>query len=360
LDFWPEEPWVAWNKRWFKIGLQAAALLLVVWGIASSIRKSARQLSEQRARIQLEAEQMELQAEGLDESKERRELLLEAGQLRRSANDFWKARPDLLALAGACYMVGMFPAWQFWRHCLIALEQPSALMATMWAYFYGNLGKYFPGKAMVIVLRLAAMAHLGGKKAATTITIFMETLTMMSVGGAMAAVCLILLNLDWRFTALALGLLVATFIPTFPPLLRRMLPRLQPGVSKEVLAIWSQRIDAKLFRRGWFMLTLTWLAFGTSLMLVLHSLPSSDFSRAPWSTAVLSCQGACALAMVVGFVSLVPGGAGVREAVLSLVLTPVVGPVAALCGAVWLRVVWLSTELLVVAVLFLLKKYSAP
>lgn len=55
------------------------------------------------------------------------------------------------------------------------------------------------------------------------------------------------------------------------------------------------------------------------------------------------------MAVVLGFVSFLPGGAGVREVVLSTMLAPIVGPVAALAAAVWLRIVWLVTELILAA-----------
>jgi uncharacterized membrane protein YbhN (UPF0104 family) len=105
-------------------------------------------------------------------------------------------------------------------------------------------------------------------------------------------------------------------------------------------------------------LSATWVAYGVSLLLVLRSLPIADFQHTTTATLWLSCMGACALAVVLGFVSLLPGGAGVREAVLSIVLAPVVGPFAALCGAIWLRVVWLATELLMVGLLLVLKQVS--
>lgn len=181
---------------------------------------------------------------------------------------------------------------------------------------------------------------------------------MMAVGGAIAAVCMILLNLDWRLTLLSLGLLLVTFLPIYPAFLRLLVPKLQRGVDAEIIASWTRRVDGQLFAGGWALLCLTWFCFGLSLMLVMRSLPSLQL-EVSLATFALSCLGACALAVVLGFVSLLPGGAGVREVVLSTVLIPAVGPVAALCGAVWLRIVWLATELLVVGLLFVIKSWLA-
>lgn len=345
------------NKR-IRIALQLAILGLVVWGIVHSARKSATQLATQRTVLKVEAAELRERAERADSPAEASQLLEQATRADWAVKNFWLAQPAGLCAAGVVYALGMLPGSLFWRQCLRALDQPTHLLTILWAYFYGNLGKYFPGKAMVIILRLAALEPLGIKKTATSITIFMETLTMMSVGGALAALCMIALNIDWRLTLLSLGLLSATFIPTFPPLLRYLIPKLQRGVDPQALQAWASRIDAKLFVRGWLWLSLTWIAFGLSLLLVLRSLPIANFEHTNNWTLVLSCFGACALAVVLGFVSLLPGGAGVREAVLSIVLAPVVGPFAALCGAVWLRVVWLATELLMVGLLFVLRILS--
>ncbi len=79
------------------------------------------------------------------------------------------------------YGLGMLPAAWFWRQSLLRLSQPAPRGRTLYAYCAGHLGKYFPGKAMVIILRVGILAPLGVLKVATTLTIFLETLTMMAV-----------------------------------------------------------------------------------------------------------------------------------------------------------------------------------
>jgi hypothetical protein len=58
-----------------------------------------------------------------------------------------------------------------------------------------------------------------------------------------------------------------------------------------------------------------------------------------------------ALAVVAGFVSFVPGGAVVREAVLTELMAPRVGNTIALVGAVLLRLAWLVAEVAMSGVL---------
>ena len=52
------------------------------------------------------------------------------------------------------------------------------------------------------------------------------------------------------------------------------------------------------------------------------------------------------LATVAGFVSLLPGGIGVRELVLIPLLGPTIGPANAIIAAIVIRLVWLASELL--------------
>lgn len=330
-------------------------MLVVVVGIVHSGRKAALQLASQRSDLAEKAAQAETASKNAVEASEREQRQLEAVRLRSAVDRFWQVSPLMLLASAVCYALGTLPANWYWRQCLLSMDQRAPFLATTWAYFYGGLGKYFPGKAMVIVLRLGALKNYDFKKMATAITIFMETLTMMAVGGALAAICLILLNLDWRLTLLAIGLLLAMFLPTLPPILRLIIAKLQRGVSAETLRAWTSRIHFGLVFRGWIAMVLAWLLFGLSLLCILRGLPIAESLETDWTRLMLSSLGACALAVVLGFVSLLPGGAGVREVVLSTILAPVVGPAAALCAAIWLRITWLATELAVIAILAALR-----
>ena len=59
-----------------------------------------------------------------------------------------------------------------------------------------------------------------------------------------------------------------------------------------------------------------------------------------------------ALAMVAGFLSLIPGGAFIREMVLTELIAPQFGDMVALVSAVVLRLVWLGGELVISGILY--------
>ncbi|MCH2398715.1 MAG: hypothetical protein MK364_06385, partial [Pirellulales bacterium] len=52
------------------------------------------------------------------------------------------------------------------------------------------------------------------------------------------------------------------------------------------------------------------------------------------------------LALVAGFLSLLPGGIGVRELVVTTLLVPVYGELSAILSAVLMRITWLLAELI--------------
>ncbi|MDP7206105.1 MAG: hypothetical protein QGH11_11065, partial [Pirellulaceae bacterium] len=70
-------------------------------------------------------------------------------------NDFSIGELDWvnLGFAGGVYLGGLVPCWWYWRYTLRSMGQSPALLGSLAAYFIGHLGKYVPGKAMVVVLR---------------------------------------------------------------------------------------------------------------------------------------------------------------------------------------------------------------
>jgi uncharacterized membrane protein YbhN (UPF0104 family) len=79
----------------------------------------------------------------------------------------------------------------------------------------------------------------------------------------------------------------------------------------------------------------------------------------PLAVFLAASVAAIALAMVAGFVSLLPGGAGVRELTLALILGPVVGQSQALLAAILARGVFLVVEVAAAAVVTWVKRPGA-
>src|SRR4051812_14187993 len=111
----------------------------------------------------------------------------------------------------------------FWQRTLSALGCPTPLLPAMCAYFLGHLGKYVPGKAMSVILRVASVRHWVPSMRIALISTLLETLTMMAVVAFLAAVMSVLvLKLDLIVSLAAVGTALAAGAPTLPPVARRL------------------------------------------------------------------------------------------------------------------------------------------
>lgn len=264
--------------------------------------------------------------------------------------EFAQIRVGYLLAAGFCYLAGLLPCWWFWHRTLYAMGQRPTRRETLRAFYIGHLGKYVPGKALVVVLRtdLVRSDRVSTSVAATSV--FVETLTMMGVGAFLAAALLGALFREhvWLI-ALALGLMVAVGTPTLPPIFRRLVRlagvrRIDPDIDAALAGL-----DYRLMSLGWIAMAAGWWLLGVSLWLVLHAIGAS-VAFAPYDLALLT---ACvALALVAGFLSLLPGGIGIREFVVMTLLAPPFGAGAATISAILLRLVWLLGEVILASVLY--------
>ncbi len=274
---------------------------------------------------------------------------LAEAQFRLSDLDPW-----WLLLAGTLYLCGMIPSWLFWHRTLVAMGQRPSLLRTLRAFYIGHLGKYVPGKALVVLLRTGLVRGPGVDTTVAATSVFVETLTFMAVGASLSAVLLLTVSDQWWLIGLAVGLLFVAGVPTIPPLFRRLVRmagvrRANPEIDASI-----EGLNWRLLGGGWLTIVVGWFAFGASLWATLRSVPPELLTSpvtAPWSH--LGLLTACvALAMVAGFLSLLPGGLGVRELVLIPLLAPAYGGAAAIVAAVLLRLVWLVAELAIAAVLY--------
>lgn len=86
-----------------------------------------------------------------------------------------------LAASGGLYLLGSLLCGLFWHRVLRTLGQNVSLSIALRAYFIGHLGKYVPGKAMVVILRAGLVRGPGVEAPLAVVSVFFETLTMMSV-----------------------------------------------------------------------------------------------------------------------------------------------------------------------------------
>ncbi len=276
--------------------------------------------------------------------------------------------PGFLALSGLLYLAGLVLCGLFYDDVLKASPTPIPRLAAVRAYLISHLGKYVPGKAMVVVMRAGMSAPHGARGATAAIATFYETLVMMAAGGLIAAagfglsgsprvelggdppvltfilpiLGLVVVQVVSLLGLVGLGLGLLFLIVSWPPIFRRIartatLPI--PGGGPDALPFFSRR----LLGLGLLRTTLAWLAMGLSQLAVIRGLtplgPHELFAAFPLVV------GSVALATVAGFVIAVfPGGLGVREGVLMYALGPALGADLAVVAALVLRLVWVASE----------------
>ena len=263
-----------------------------------------------------------------------------------------RLRPGWLIAAAGIYLLGLFPAGMFWHRLLIILGQDARLGETLRAYYIGHLGKYVPGKAMVVVIRAGLIRGHRVNTGVAAASVFYETLTMMSVGALLAAGILAVWFREHLFFCLvAVGLMVAAGLPILPPVFRRLARLARVGRYDPLIAEKLERIGLGTLLWGVAAMAISWLLLGISFWAVLQAMSVEGAgltAHLPLYVASVS------LAMVAGFLSLIPGGAVVRELVLTELIAPHFGSSVALVSAVVLRLVWLGGELVISGILYLI------
>lgn len=276
------------------------------------------------------------------------------GQLRENNFDFRSVNWVWWISALACYVATMVFSCLFWHRVLLAFNQRPRLIDSFLAFFASQLGKYIPGKAMVVVIRTDLIRGDDVKTGPAAASVFVETLTWIFVGSAIASLLLIFRFRDQVVLQITAALLtVAAGVLTWPPIFRRIALKVG-GVGGRKIVKTFDGLDLKTMSYGWAMMTLGWCLNGLSLWLVLRGLPDTNVTWADYPLA-LACV---SLATVAGFVSLLPGGIGVRELVMIPLLGARFGSVNAIVAAVVIRVVWLAAELMTSGIIYLSRRFG--
>ena len=100
-------------KRWLKPAAKLAIVALLTWFLRGTLEDAKRQITEQRVQLDL----------------------------------------GWLVTSGVLYLLGQLPSALFWHRVMVRMGQNVRRYPAIRAWYIGQLGKYVPGKALVIVLR---------------------------------------------------------------------------------------------------------------------------------------------------------------------------------------------------------------
>ncbi len=277
-------------------------------------------------------------------------------------------RPGWFAVSGLVYLIGLAFCGAFYRDVVGRGPTSIPRFAAQRAYLVSHLGKYVPGKAMVVVMRAALSRPYGARASTSAVATFYETLVMMASGAVLAAALFALggespvvrpprpiLGVEEvrafpLFAIVSAGLGAAFLTLVSPPVFRKAagtLLRRVPGVGSDAMPA----IDWRLLARGLVLTGVSWLFLGASQVAAARGLAGPG-SIEVGLAAVPVATASVALATVAGFaVAIAPGGLGVREAVLMYALGPAFGPALATASALALRLAWVAAELSMALVL---------
>jgi glycosyltransferase 2 family protein len=277
--------------------------------------------------------------------------------------------PGWLIGSGLLYLAGLSAYGRFYERVLGCSPTPVQFFPTLRAYLVSHLGKYVPGKAMVVVVRTGMLVPFGARASTAAIATFYETLVMMASGGLIAAAGFAVapgthrvgltfplwghvelplyvfaavsgLGIGWTFLILV--------VPTVFGRLAGLVSLPIPGVGPEAMP----RFTGPLLGEGLLWSSGGWVLLGMSQLAVVRAFDPGRMGLSAAVTLAPAVIASVALATVAGFVvAVLPGGLGVREGVLMSVLAPAIGTDQAVIASLLLRLVWVAAELVAAAIL---------
>ncbi len=210
-----------------------------------------------------------------------------------------------------------------WIWLLRQLESSGSLLHLYGAYLFSQMGKYVPGKITLLLMRLERSRRLGASSYAVTISTIMENATYLLCGAAVGVLVLL------RFAASSGGprylwlLLIASasilvlLAAIHPAILYRFVNPILRKLGRSEIAA-DQQLSMRSLLISSIMMIPCWFFGGLALWATVRCLVSVP------AIHLWGLVSAFALSVLVGVVSFMPGGLGVRELVQGLFLLPIV------------------------------------
>ena len=237
--------------------LRIVLFIVVLLGLLWTVQKAKTQwgLAANKNRLQVLELRSQFDQPMLD-SGQRQRLILQFDKKIASAPRLQNVRWRRIGLAMVLYAMALVPngiVLGLFASALTAESnqsfafRPLKMSTAVAGASSRSCWKICAGKALVVVLRVAALGRVGVPTSAATIAVFVETLMMMSVGAGLSAVVLYWTAVPrWMaISGILLGAVAA--IPTIPPVLVRIVSL----VVKQPIAQMRSAIDFPLTVRCW-------------------------------------------------------------------------------------------------------------
>jgi hypothetical protein len=268
-------------------------------------------------------------------------------------------RFELLVPAGLLYLMAHCCWGSFWVRLLHGQHIQVTWYTGLRCYFVSQFGKYVPGKAWTILMRVGMLRHEAhAHPIPVAVTATYETLSSMAAGSLLAVLLLPYLGvLPVELSGRTTALIAIAALPVGLGVLNKVAARIaktRRGPDARPLPAPKLRLLVQGLLHG----ACGWCLLGLSLALVIRAVVPD---MPPLADTYPADLGAVTVSYVAGFVILVaPGGLGVREWVLQVTLAPrfvepLGSPAAAAMAviiALILRLTWTVAEVALALTLY--------
>lgn len=226
----------------------------------------------------------------------------------------WDLRPELMLLAMIGLVLLFFVDALGWHLILRSLGVRIGPRANIRIWLLSSLGRYIPGAIWAYVGRVAMCAEQGIPPRVTVLGLYLETV-MLCAGALTAGLPALVLATDLAFepvlAVLGAGLLLLMVHPRVAGLLRHL-----PGKIGRAFAATELPRAARMYGLYFYYVGM-WVAFGMVFVVFVAALQTIP------AGAVLPIGASMGLSFALGFIAVfAPGGIGVRESALYLLLIP--------------------------------------
>jgi uncharacterized membrane protein YbhN (UPF0104 family) len=269
----------------------------------------------------------------------------------------WSLKPSFLILSFLFLVTNLAISAFAWKKILYLFEVRLPFNQSFKIMFVSGLGKYLPGKVWLYLSQI----YLAGKaKIPKSVTLF--SMFLLFGGYTIAGVLIFIFSLFFwqRFSPMLVSLLFLTslgiFLIFFSPRILNHILKILTSISKKFK---EGLIPEELTARGGIrqigqiilILMADWIIFGVAVYFLVNSFYHIDLSQ-----TVIIC-GIFAISVILGIlIFFVPAGLGVREGVLSYLLSLFIPVSAAILISLVMRVWIASGELVCFLVALKIKK----
>ncbi|MBA7510165.1 hypothetical protein ES705_02140 [subsurface metagenome] len=221
-----------------------------------------------------------------------------------------------LLIVSMFFLFGFFLMFAFgWKLILKELGVSLPFLKSLKIIFYSQLGKYLPGKIWTFAGRMYLCQKIGISTSKTFISMALE-MALTTISGILIFLASLLFSSKFRTDInpfLLATVAVLVFVIIHPKVLVRIINFFLRLIKKEQVKI-ELNFSQILMIMAYY--CIIWLCFGIAFYFLINSVTFITPSKIPIIT------GSFAIASTIGLIALfAPAGLGVREGILSLLLS---------------------------------------